>query len=294
VTDRARAAAIPDPDYVAFTSAAYVADTDAAVEDAAADWLETQAGMPLLREVAQRTFELIGLGGGESVLDVGCGTGVLLPRLADAVGPTGRVTGLDRSSGFLARAHRRLVEAGIEDRVTLVRGDALALPFPNGSFDVVHVERVLMHLDDPDAAIRELARVARPGGRVVCAEVYATGVEFDHPDRPAINLVCEQSIAQIRNPSFGIELRRRMLHAGIEDVVMVGVVDVETVLPDEEVDDWRRKARDLDERGELELARATAAIDYLVAANEEGTYAGITILFVACGTVPASGVRQPA
>ena len=89
------------------------------------------------------------------VLDVGCGTGVLLERLPDFA------VGLDRSAAMLTRARRRLPHA------PLVVGDAAALPFPDASFDAAVTTSALHYLDDPAAAVRELARVTKPGGTVV-------------------------------------------------------------------------------------------------------------------------------
>ena len=91
----------------------------------------------------------------QRVLDVGCGTGVLLERLP---GPS---VGLDRSPAMLARARRRLPHA------PLVVGDAAALPFPDASFDAAVTNSALHYLDDPAAAVRELVRVTKPGGAVV-------------------------------------------------------------------------------------------------------------------------------
>jgi ubiquinone/menaquinone biosynthesis C-methylase UbiE len=276
----------PHPAYVPFTSDAYVAEPETEVEESTAAWLEEQAAMPFIREVARRTFELMEIQAGDAVLDVGCGTGVLLPALAEAVGTAGRVTGLDHSAAFLTRAHRRLADAALGQRVDLVRGDALALPFETGTFDVTHMERVLMHLPDPDAAIRELARVTRPGGRVVCAEVYAHGVAIDSPDRPAMDLLIQSAVGQIRNPAMGIELRRRLLEAGLERVHAVVVAFVETVIDESEIEELRRKAVELADRGELDLERARSAIDHVVATNAAGTYTGLTLMFVAVGVVP--------
>jgi len=271
---------------VSFTSDAYVAEPESEVEQSTAAWLEEQAAMPFIREVAQRSFELMDLRPGDAVVDVGCGTGVMLPALANAVGPTGSVTGFDHSAAFLARAQRRITEAGLEHGVTLVQGDAQALPFEDATFDVAHVERLLMHLPEPDAAIRELVRVTRPGGRVACAEVYANGADIENPDRHAMDLINSAAIAQIRNPAMGIELRRRLVDAGLESVRVVAVALAETFIDPDEIDELRRQGIKLAERGELELARAQSAIDYVVAANEAGRYMGLALIFIAAGVVP--------
>ena len=217
-----------DDPFLAFASAAYVAEAEPELEASTAAWLEEQAARPLIQAVAERSFAFMALEPGDAVLDVGCGVGVLLPALAAAVGPGGRVVGLDHSVGLLRRAQRRIDEAGLGSEVRLAHGDALRLPFPDATFDVAHIERVLMHLDEPDAAIRELRRVTRPGGRVLCAEVFPNGVEYDASDREVLFHVGAALLARFRRPSIGIELRRRLIGAGLEDVRVAGVVDVET------------------------------------------------------------------
>lgn len=124
---------------------------------------------------------------GERVLDVGCGTGVMLPLLARAVGPGGVVVGVDFSPGMLDVARRRvsrrrvsgprgpagrLSAAGVSrGEVRLVRGDATHLPFPDAGFDITLNAFVLRNIVPLDAALGEMVRVTRPGGRILCLEV---------------------------------------------------------------------------------------------------------------------------
>ena len=99
---------------------------------------------------------------GDRVLDACCGTGDLALACEQA---GGRLTGLDFSERMLARARRK--SASVE----WVRGDALALPFEDGSFEAATVGFGVRNLDDLEAGFRELARVLAPGGRVVCLEI---------------------------------------------------------------------------------------------------------------------------
>lgn len=101
---------------------------------------------------------------GERVLDVGCGTGVIARQAAAAVGATGSVTGVDVSDEMIELAGTLpSTGAPIEWR----QGDAAALPFADGTFDVVLCQMSLMFVEDRAAAAREMHRVLVPGGRVL-------------------------------------------------------------------------------------------------------------------------------
>lgn len=100
---------------------------------------------------------------GERVLDVACGTGVAALAAVERVGPTGRVTGLDANGDMLAVARRKSAQ------VQWREGRAEALPFADASFDAVLSQFGLMFFEDRAAALREVLRVLRPGGRLAVA-----------------------------------------------------------------------------------------------------------------------------
>ncbi|MEU8950483.1 methyltransferase domain-containing protein [Streptomyces sp. NPDC048489] len=102
----------------------------------------------------------LGLREGDRVLDAGCGTGRALPPLRAAVGPSGTVIGADLTPAMLTAA----VRAG-RDRVgQLLLADVAALPLRGASLDAVFGAGLIAHLPNPEANLRELARVVRPGG----------------------------------------------------------------------------------------------------------------------------------
>jgi SAM-dependent methyltransferase len=104
------------------------------------------------------------LSSGQMVLDVGCGPGTLTADLAALVVP-GRVTALEVTDAALALARAEIGRRGIAT-VDFAIGDVQALDLPDDIFDVVHAHQVLQHVGDPVAALREMRRVARPGGLV--------------------------------------------------------------------------------------------------------------------------------
>lgn len=101
---------------------------------------------------------------GLRLLDCGCGPGSITVGLAEWVAP-GEVVGMDVAPEQLERARAQAEEQGVPN-VTFERGDAMALPFEDGSFDVVFAHAVLKHLADPVAVLREFRRVLRPTGIV--------------------------------------------------------------------------------------------------------------------------------
>jgi SAM-dependent methyltransferase len=100
---------------------------------------------------------------GGVAVDVGCGTGRALPALRAAVGPTGRVLGVDITPEMLAVAAERATPL----RAGLLLADACRLPLPDASADALFAAGLIAHLPDPLAGLRELARVTRCGGRLV-------------------------------------------------------------------------------------------------------------------------------
>ena len=275
------------PTIPAFGSDAWRADRSEAEQADLGALLEELAADPFLRRVAARSLSLLALGPGERVLEVGCGTGVFLPALARAVAPDGTVVGVDHAERFLTEARRRVEAAGVGERVALEVADALRLPFPDASFDAAHCERVLMHLDDPDAALREVRRVVRPGGRVVVAEPDSAGVRTDHPADPeAMALIAARDLAELRQPGIGLELNRRLARAGFGERRIEVLTEFDPAYHPAVAASDRRAAAALVAEGKLNPARAEAAIRYLEEASERGEYAWVGSFVVALGRVP--------
>ena len=111
-----------------------------------------------------------GVGAGASVLDCCCGTADLSIELGRLVGPGGEVMGVDFSEGMLERGRAKVAKKGL-DHVTLLHGDALDLPFEDDRFAAATVAFGIRNVADLDGGLRELARVVRPGGKVVCLEI---------------------------------------------------------------------------------------------------------------------------
>jgi ubiquinone/menaquinone biosynthesis C-methylase UbiE len=118
----------------------------------------------------ERLVLLAALEPGESVLDIGCGTGSLAMAAKRRVGPSGTVQGIDASPEMIARARRKARKAGLD--VTFTTGVVEALPFPDGHFDAVLSTLMLHHLprEPRQQCAREMRRVLKPGGRVLAVD----------------------------------------------------------------------------------------------------------------------------
>jgi ubiquinone/menaquinone biosynthesis C-methylase UbiE len=125
------------------------------------DGLDLVIGEEIFRERREWTTE--GVEPGHRVLDLGCGTGRLLPLLSEAVGPTGLVIGGDLCSAMLEVARRRVRESG--GRISLIQLDATwDLPFPSESFDCVCALGLIQEVLAPRTLLEEILRIIRPGG----------------------------------------------------------------------------------------------------------------------------------
>jgi SAM-dependent methyltransferase len=110
----------------------------------------------------------LGLAGGESVLEIGCGTGALTLPVAAAVGERGRVVAVDISEPMLGLARQRVGERGLAN-IALLLGDAQVFDFEPSAFDLATSRMGVMFFADPTAAFRNIGGALKPGGRLVFA-----------------------------------------------------------------------------------------------------------------------------
>lgn len=127
------------------------------------------------RRFRERLAELARLEAGQSVVDVGCGTGALAIVTKAFVGAGGQVAGVDPSPEMVARARRKAAKAGVEIRFDM--GTIEALPFPDATFDTVLASLMLHHLTDEGLGkgIGEIVRVLKAGGRFLAVDIGGTG-----------------------------------------------------------------------------------------------------------------------
>jgi SAM-dependent methyltransferase len=253
--------------------------------DEYAGYLDEVRAVDAVAEWKRRSFDLLEPAPGARLLDAGSGTGEDALALVERVLPGGRVTGVDRSAAMVAEARRRCGDAG--GALEFLVGDLQHLDLPDAVFDGCRAERTLQHLDDPGRAMGELVRVARPGGRVVAAEPDWGTLVVDSGDDATAGAVAEAAAGALRAPRVGRALRRLMLDAGLEDVI----VATRTLV----VTDLRRAALVFDIPGATERAVAGGLLapevavrweSALAAADRRGRFFAAMTAFMARGRKP--------
>ena len=250
-------------------------------------YLDGYNALPPVVAGKARSVELLGVGEGDAVLDVGCGTGEETQALRALVGARGRAVGVDSSERLLAEARRRAAAAGVE--AEFVVADANALPFGDDEFDACRCDRTLQHLEAPAGALAEMRRVVRPGGRVVVTET-GNALVGDHTVDGVLLAAARERFAPIgaKDGWFGTFVPLLLTRAGLDDV---GVDEHRG-----EVSDFESVTRCFNLVGALqamvEAGDATqAAADELVAGLrddvERGRVRATVRVFSFYGTVPA-------
>lgn len=186
-------------------------DDDAHVE-VLLDTMDATGEWPAVRELRAWERRELGFQPGQRLLDVGCGLGDAALVLAADLGDDGEVVGIDSSSAMVAAANAR--SAGMRARFAV--GDACSLDALDGSFDAVRSERTLQWIAEPMAAVREMVRVVRPGGRVSLIDTDWSSFTIDVGDAHVRELVREVFAVEQRRPSnIGRRLHLLVADAGL-------------------------------------------------------------------------------
>lgn len=179
------------------------------------------------KRVTDRFFELF-LAHGDSpgsLLDVGSGTGRLVALITKEL-PQVSVTGVDLAFGMISCARKRF--AG-EDGIRLVCGDAEALPFRAGSFDMVVSTSTYQWLNPQDLSFAEVWRVLKPGGRF-CFALFGEKTLYELRDsyRSAIKLLGTHHVDRTHKFTGAVEVERALASASFEDIKLLEELEVET------------------------------------------------------------------
>ena len=173
--------------------------------------LDFQDTAPSIRRLRQWSFAQAGVTPGERAVDIGSGTGTITRALATLVGPAGRVTGVDPNPMMRAVAASRTDAPN----VTYVDGAADTVPLEDAGTDLVWCERVLQHVADAAGALREVARVLRPGGRALVLDSdHASRVNSDI-DPEVEHAITLAFMGQMANPMAARHVPRQAIAAGL-------------------------------------------------------------------------------
>nr|WP_296070944.1 methyltransferase domain-containing protein [uncultured Actinoplanes sp.] len=246
-------------------------------------YLDALDRSPTIQRVRSRALAEWRLDHPHRLLDVGAGAGEVARELAGLTGPDGEVIALDSSQAMIDAARARDGGTGVR----YVVGDVRSLPYGDGYFDGVRTERVLQHLEDPDAAIAEMSRVLRPGGRICLIDTDWDSLLVDGSPADMHVRLTQVMTFMGAGRRTGRTLRRRLLGLGYTDVqatpVTVATADHEeasVLLP---VFD-PGAVRKFTEWGEEDVR--TAWVDALERAVGDGTFLATLTIWVATGTKP--------
>ena len=235
----------------------------------------------------RRALSLLDLKGGEIVVDVGAGAGVVTADLAKLVAPGGRVFAVDRSALLLERARDFVRDAGAGHQVDIRVADARSMPF-GAAFDAAVCQWLLLHVDDPAAVLTEMKRVTRRGGRVLALEMDWETAIVQPGDREVTRRILHLASDRHIDPWIGRRLPGLFAATGFADASIHPMMLLDQGGEDRVWLDW------LMERAAAALEAAVITRDdYAAWTNDlEAAFAGNRFLFgvvqfAVLGYVPA-------
>lgn len=185
-------------------------------------FMDKSHALRAIRIYRQAMIDLLAIQPGAALLDVGCGAGNDTRELAQLVGPQGRVVGIDASESMIKEAQVRA--EGTDLPLEYRMADAYELPFAENTFDGCQASRIFEHLGEPQRALAEMVRVAKPGAPIVVADADFDLTIVDIPDRALarkmIHLVCDS----VRQGWMGRQLPQLFYAAGLRDIAVQGSV----------------------------------------------------------------------
>ena len=178
--------------------------------------LEAMGSLPAFRDARHWVLRNLRIAPGSSLIEAGCGTGAALADILSFVGTRGRVVGIDPTRAFLEEARTRAKQLGaLNARFDI--GDIRSIPFADGEFDAAFCDKVLIHAGPPKAAVAEMARVTRAGGRVGAIEwlpFFAVSASSPHA-LDSFNAIFKKAVYEY---FVSCNLARHFHAAGLTDV----------------------------------------------------------------------------
>jgi ubiquinone/menaquinone biosynthesis C-methylase UbiE len=240
-------------------------------KDAYFNCLKLLDSLPYYKECKNRSYDLLDLKPGLTVLDAGCGMGDDAFRIAKLVMPGGKVVGLDASTAMIEKAGAQ--DLAIQLPVQFRAGDIKALPFPGGSFSRCRIDRVLQYIPEPEQAIAELVRVLEPDGLLL-----AYDNDWETFSIASCHGSTTQTIKNIWGNSFtnrriGRDLPRYFFEAGLSDIKTYSgasvITDFETA---NKVYNLRETVQKAIEERRINASQGRDWIEELIHRNGDGSF----------------------
>jgi ubiquinone/menaquinone biosynthesis C-methylase UbiE len=211
---------------------------------------------------------------GQTVLEVGSGTGPLLVDLARAVGPEGRAIGIEPQPHLATTARGHLDAQGMAFWAEVHQGRAEALTLPDAVVDLCVAQTVFLHLTDETRArvLAEMIRVTKPGGHVLTVDQDMSTFVVDHPDSRLTARLLQANLSSYEQPAMGRLARATFLDAGLQDVRVQVLVQAETGSADFLVGSCERMARGVAARGGISTDELERWLEQLGRVVESGRF----------------------
>ncbi|MBI5879733.1 MAG: methyltransferase domain-containing protein [Chloroflexi bacterium] len=182
------------------------------------NYLDSMTGLEVTQAYKQRSFALLDARSGAHFLDIGCGAGDDARALAQIVGMSGRVVGLDSSETMIEEARKRAVGANLP--LEFCVGYTYRLDFADNTFDGCRADRVFQHLDHPQQALTEMVRVVKAGGKIYVFDPDWETLIVDASDHALTRRILNHSCDSHRNGWSGRQLVGQFKASGLKDVAL--------------------------------------------------------------------------
>ncbi len=249
------------------------------------DYLDTATALGFFQAYKRESYGWLEAREGHHLLDVGCGTGDDVLALAQVVGDSGRVVGIDNSDTLISEAKKRA--EGLNLPVEFQVGDAHHLDFADNAFDGCRADRVFQHLPDREQALTEMIRVARPGARIVVSDPDWETLVIDAPDRDLTRKILNHGCDSVQNGWCGRQLPALFKGAGmLEVVVYVRTLLLTDFAMANQVYSLQATAEGLQEAGGITALEVSEWLAHLKEASQAGRFFSGVTGFAVCGRKP--------
>lgn len=248
-------------------------------------YLDKFRGLEWAHAYKLRSFEYLHVQPGDSILEVGCGAGDDSMALARMVLPSGRVVGIDAGKDMISEATKRAENSNLP--VEFLIQDACNLDFPDNTFDGCRADQVFQHVGDPQKALREVVRVARPGAHIVICDPDWETLVIDSPHKETTRNIVNHRCDSFNSGWIGRQLAGLFKSLGLTNVFVQADA---FVLTDLSLANrlWRLRdtAERATEKGAISREDASIWISQLEEADRNGLFFGAVTGFAAVGQKP--------